>query len=262
MRFSVLASGSSGNACYIETAHAKILIDAGLSGREIIKRLELIDVRPDGLDALFITHEHMDHIKGAGPLARRLDIPVFSNNRTLKRGMKIMGNLHRPIPVQTGQAITIKDLQVETFTKCHDAVDPMGLIISSDGISLGLITDLGRSTVLVEDRLKRCNALMIEFNHDQKMLEEGPYPLDLKRRIRGPEGHLSNQQAGELLEAIGHGNLNVVVLAHLSKINNLADLAFREASQVLERSGLDQARIVMSHQDHPTEFIDLYDHLT
>jgi len=133
MRFSVLASGSEGNACYVETAHTRLLIDAGLSCRELIRRLELVDVNPETLDALVVTHEHTDHVKGAGPLARLLGIPVYMNHATLRRSMRILGNLSVPMTVHTGQTITINDLAIETFTKCHDAVDPVGVVVGRDG---------------------------------------------------------------------------------------------------------------------------------
>jgi len=257
MRFSVLGSGSGGNACYVETAHSRILIDAGLSCRELIRRLELVEVNPETLDALIITHEHVDHVKGAGPLARLLDIPVYINSSTLRKGLRILGNLSRPITIHTGQTITINDLVIETFTKCHDAVDPMGLIVSSDGMRLGLVTDLGRSTTLVEDRLRSCHALIIEFNHDQRMLEDGPYPWDLKKRIKGSEGHLSNQQAGELLKVVAHKDLRMVILAHLSQINNQTQKAFQEAQDALSRRGLNNTRIMVSYQDYPVSMVEL-----
>ena len=257
MRFSVLASGSGGNACYVETTDSRILVDAGLSCRELVRRLELIEVNPESLDAVVITHEHLDHIKGAGPISRRFDIPVYINHSTLKKGIRVLGNLSRPVPVHTGQTISVNNLLIETFTKCHDSVDPMGVIISSDGERLGLVTDLGRSTRLVEDRLKGCRALVIEFNHDQKMLEEGPYPLDLKRRIQGQDGHLSNRQARELLGAVAHENLALVVLAHLSKENNHPEKAFQEAKKGLARYGRDDIRILISHQDHPGPLVEL-----
>ncbi len=257
MRFSVLASGSGGNACYVETAHARILIDAGLSRRELIRRLELVEVSPETLDALVITHEHIDHVKGAGPLARLLDIPVFISSSTLRRSMRMLGSLSRPMPIHTGQAITINDLMIETFTKCHDAVDPIGLILSTDDSRLGLITDLGRSTTLVEDRLRGCHALIIEFNHDQRMLEDGPYPWEVKRRIKGPEGHLSNQQAGELLEAVAHKDLSLVILAHLSQINNQTQIAFQEARDALARRELNDTKILISNQDYPVSMEEL-----
>ncbi len=257
MRFSVLASGSSGNALYVETENARVLIDAGLSCRETELRLGLVGVRATGLDALIITHEHSDHIRGAGPLARRFDLPLYINHKTLERGRKTLGDLPKPVIVQTGQSLTINDLTVETFTKCHDAADPLGLILSFDGTRVGLATDLGRTTRLVVDRLRECHALVVEFNHDREMLEEGPYPLDLKRRIRGPDGHLSNEQAGDLIRVISHQDLNCLVLAHLSKINNHPRKARREAAEALRDSGFTGAKILLGEQDAPSPMIEL-----
>lgn len=257
MRFSILASGSSGNTCYIETGKASVLIDAGLSGRETERRLGLLGVSARNLDALIITHEHSDHIKGAGPLARRFDLPLYINRKTLEGGQRTMGNLPKPVMVRTGQTLTIRDLTVETFTKCHDAADPLGLILSFDGTRMGLVTDLGRSTRLVVDRLRGCNALIVEFNHDQEMLEEGPYPLDLKRRIKGPDGHLSNKQAGDLVRKICHDNLNYLVLAHLSKTNNNPTKAHKEAKDALGESGITRANILIGTQDTPSPLIQL-----
>ncbi|MBL7212757.1 MAG: MBL fold metallo-hydrolase [Desulfobacteraceae bacterium] len=257
MRFSILASGSSGNTCYIETGKASVLIDAGLSGRETERRLGLLGKSARNLDALIITHEHSDHIKGAGPLARRFGLPLYINRKTLEKGQRAMGNLPKPVIVRTGQTLTIRDLTVETFTKCHDAADPLGLILSFDGTRMGLVTDLGRSTRLVVDRLRECNALIVEFNHDQEMLEEGPYPLDLKRRIKGPDGHLSNKQAGELVRKICHDNLNYLVLAHLSKTNNNPTKAHKEAKDALGESGITRVNILISEQDTPSPLIQL-----
>jgi phosphoribosyl 1,2-cyclic phosphodiesterase len=261
MRFSVLASGSGGNACYVETDQARILIDAGLSCRELMRRLETVQADPKALDALVVTHEHVDHMRGAGPLARLLDIPVYINRSTFRKSLKTLGNLSKPMTIHTGQTITINDLSIETFTKCHDTADPIGLVLSSDGSRLGLITDLGRSTQVVEDRLRGCHALIIEFNHDQKMLENGPYPWEVKRRIKGAEGHLSNQQAGELLEAVAHKDLDLVILAHISRVNNDEVRAFKEARDALTRRGLKNTRIVISRQDNPTKIANLSDGL-
>ena len=257
MRFSVLASGSGGNACYVETDQSRIMIDAGLTRRELLRRLELIGVDPKTLDALIITHEHTDHVKGAGPLARLLDIPVYINGPTLGKSIKILGNISKPVAIDTGQTLIINDLTVETFTKCHDAVDPMGLVVSSNGVRLGVVTDLGRRTRLVEERLRYCHTLIMEFNYDPNMLENGPYPLYLKRRIKGQEGHLSNQQAGELLEAVAHKDLQTVVLAHLSEINNHNEKALQEAEGALSRNGLSHTRLLVSQQDDPTCIVEL-----
>ena len=260
MKFSVLASGSGGNACYVETTNSKILIDAGLSGKELIRRLELIKVNPGSLNALVLTHEHIDHVKGAGPLARKFDIPVYINRATLRKGVKALGNLSRPVSIYTGQTFSINDILIETFTKCHDAVDPMGIIICSNNVKLGLITDLGRSTRLVEERLKGCHALIIEFNYDQEMLENSSYPLELIRRIKGAEGHLSNRQAGKLLKGISHKNLGIVIPAHLSKENNFPEKVLQEARDVLEKCGLGHTKIAISSQDEPLSMMAISNH--
>ncbi len=241
----------------MQSDETRILIDAGLSCRETVKRLELIGVDPEELDALVLTHEHHDHIKGAGPIVRRFDIPLYLNSATLKRGMKTLGRVKRPVPVSTGQTIAIRDLLIETFTKCHDAVDPMGIVFSSNGVRVGMVTDMGRSTSLVEDRLRGCQALIIEFNHDHDMLEQGPYPLDLKRRIRGQEGHLSNLQAGDLLRALCHEGLRAVILAHLSNENNEAQRAVEIAEKVLAERGQHKTEIMVSYQDHPLPLLNL-----
>jgi phosphoribosyl 1,2-cyclic phosphodiesterase len=251
MLFSVLASGSRGNACYIETRNSRILIDAGLSCRELMKRLEALGKKDVHLDALVITHEHMDHVKGAGPIARRFGVPIYINESTMNKVRGGLGEVSRYIPFETGHAVKINDITVETFTKCHDATDPVGLVISSKGSRLGLITDVGRSTRLLEDRLKGCRALIIEFNHDEHMLDNGPYPLSLKRRIKGHEGHLSNNDAGQLLKIISHRGLRYVVLAHISEKNNLPDIALRHARAILKECSLDDVEILVSRQDEP-----------
>jgi phosphoribosyl 1,2-cyclic phosphodiesterase len=251
LRFSVLASGSGGNACYVETGHARILIDAGIPCRDLIQRLKKIGADPERLDALIITHEHSDHVRGAGAVARRFDLPVYLNRRTYERGRQTLGNLPKPIIFHTGQTLTIRDLNVETFTKCHDAADPVGVVLGCDGCRVGLATDLGRSTRLVEEQLKGCRAVILEFNHDVCMLEQGPYPLFLKRRIKGPDGHLSNAQAGEILGGLCHRGMEMVVLAHLSEINNTVEKALHHAHEALEQSGPWAGKVMVSSQKEP-----------
>ncbi len=257
MRFSVLASGSSGNAFYAESNQARILVDAGLTARETERRLSLVGIAPGSLDALFITHEHSDHIRGAGVLARRYRIPLFINRKTFESGRKKLGKVPCLNMIRTGQTLMINDMQVETFTKCHDAADPLGIVLCVDGTRLGMATDLGRSTRLVEHRLKGCQALVLEFNHDLPMLEQGPYPIFLKQRIKGREGHLSNEQGGSLLMRLCHENLEKVVLAHLSETNNSPEKAYRKAAVVLEKCGLGKTGIVIGRQDEPGPMIEL-----
>ncbi len=257
MKLSILASGSRGNSCYLETADARILVDAGLSGIEIERRLASVGVSPVKLDAILVTHEHSDHIKGVGVLARRYNLPVYANHETLGSARGALGQLPAVMPVETGQTLEIKNLTVETFTKCHDAADPLGLVFSNNGVKVGFVTDMGRSTRLVEDRLKACKALVLEFNYDPRMLSEGPYPLDLKRRINGNEGHLSNQQAGRLLETVSHDDLKWVILAHLSETNNHDEKALAMAKSVLERRGHRQAKVLVAQQDRASAIIEI-----
>ena len=159
--------------------------------------------------------------------------------------------------MNTGQTISVKNLFIETFTKCHDAVDPMGIVFSSNGVRVGMVTDMGRSTRLVEDRLRGCQALIIEFNHDHVMLEQGSYPLDLKRRIKGQDGHLSNLQAGDLLESLCHEDLRAVILAHLSRENNEAQRAMEIAEKVLQKRGQRNTDLMVSSQDQPLPMVSL-----
>ena len=251
IRFSVLASGSSGNCCYVETDQANVLIDAGLSAREIERRLGLVGVKAETLNALIVTHEHGDHIRGAGPLCRRYDLPLYINRATFNRGSKILKNISKPVFIETGAMLEINDLILESFTKCHDAVDPIGVVLSANGSKIGIVTDLGKSTGLAENKLRRCQALIMEFNYDPQMLDQGPYPLNLKRRIKSRDGHLSNQQAAELLQAVSHEDLRIVVLAHLSETNNDPDKAFQSASGALKNCGLENIRILTGNQDTP-----------
>lgn len=258
MKFCVLASGSSGNACYVETDNARVLIDAGLSGREIERRLELAGGDASELTALIVTHEHSDHIQSAGVLSRRYNIPLYMNEKTFGSGRHALGKNLKIEIIQTGQSLQIDDLEVETFTKCHDAADPVGLVLSLNGVRLGVVTDLGKSTRLVEDRLQRCRALIIEFNHDPEMLDTGSYPLYLKRRIKGRDGHLSNKQGGDLLRKVCHDNLEKVVLAHLSEQNNHPEKAFQQAVEALDRCGMaHQTDIWVSRQDEPGPMFEL-----
>ncbi len=257
MKFSVLASGSGGNSCYIETPKCRILIDAGLSCRELVNRLSLLKVNPSTIDAVIITHEHHDHIKGAGPFVRKFKVPLVINRGTLQSAKGNIGHIPVPILFNTGDTITWGDLDLHFFTKCHDAADPVGILVCHNGIRLGIATDLGRSTWVVEDRLRGCRGLILEFNHDEEMLEHGPYPMDLKRRIRGPEGHLSNSQAGSLLSSILDDDLKCLVLAHLSEINNNSEKALAVAKHILDKNGQRDIEIAIGLQDCCLPMIEL-----
>jgi phosphoribosyl 1,2-cyclic phosphodiesterase len=230
----VLGSGSKGNCTYIESPEVRILIDAGLSAREIAQRLHHIGRSPEGLDGVLISHEHSDHIQGVGALARRYKLPLYANPGTWQRAQHLVGAVGDLHFFPTGTSFVIKDLVVTPFSLPHDAEDPVAFRFSWQERVMAIVTDLGYPSQLVRERLKGCHLLILEANHDESMLKAGPYPWALKQRIGGKAGHLSNQQSGQLLRDVVHGELEQVVLAHLSEVNNLPTLARTAAMEVLE----------------------------
>ncbi|BDD87783.1 MBL fold metallo-hydrolase [Desulfofustis limnaeus] len=256
MRFAVLGSGSRGNSIYIETNECAILVDGGFSGREIAQRLRLIDRDTDRLAALFVTHEHQDHIAGIGVLSRRCRLPVFANAPTFRGAGTTLTKLAQRNEFQTGDTIICRDLRIRSFSISHDAGDPVGFIVEDGTHRLGICTDTGIASRLIERRLSGCHALVLEFNHDQEMLQNGPYPLPLKQRVRSNRGHLSNTDAASLLAALRHDGLQQVVLAHLSETNNLPEIAFKEARAVLS-SGEMAVLLDIASQWQPTRLFSL-----
>ena len=229
MNFSVLGSGSKGNSVYIESGKTKILIDAGFSGKEIAARLRSIGRGIEDIDAIFVTHEHHDHIQGVGVLSRRYHIPVYSNLETFKAGENVWGRLSRYSEFATGDIIQMQELQVRTFTVSHDAADPVGFIIGNGKVKLAYCTDTGKVSHLLRQRLMGCNGLILEFNHDLQMLKNGPYSPVLQQRVRSDHGHLANEDAACFLQSLLHEQLQYVILAHLSTTNNHHDLAMMAA---------------------------------
>ena len=255
MRFSVLGSGSRGNCVFIESGETALLIDAGFSGKETQRRLQLLGKSLDVLDAIFLTHEHGDHISGAGALSRRLRIPVFANAGTLEGGGKKLEGLFAVREFETGKKLAFQDVEISSFRISHDTLDPVGYVINNGGKSVGYCTDTGRASHLATRRLKGCNGLVLEFNHDEKMLRNGPYPLHLQQRIRSSHGHLANGDAAAFLKNLLHEKLSHVVLAHLSEANNLPKLAMREAQRVVCRESA--TRLHLARQSAPCESISL-----
>ena len=236
----ILASGSKGNAAYISDQKTSLLVDAGLSGREIERRLAVRNIKPDSLDAILVTHEHRDHIQGAGVLSRRYDLPVYINKKTAAAA-GIMGRVDHLENFKCGTSFQIKSLTIHPFSISHDAVDPSGFTISSNGTKIGIATDLGIATAVVKLHLADCSGLVVEANHDPTMLIQGPYPWDLKQRVRSRHGHLSNQDTGELLQELTHAGLSHVILAHLSEINNTPQKALEAVNKVVDKIKLSVA---------------------
>ncbi|MFC1811090.1 MBL fold metallo-hydrolase [Thermodesulfobacteriota bacterium] len=216
----VLGSGSKGNAIFISDGSTSILVDAGLSGIEIERRLKSKGLSPENLDAILVSHEHVDHIKSAGVLSRRFDLPVYISCNTGKVASTQLGTVKKLRNFECGSAFKIKNLTVHPFSLPHDAKDPSGFTVRLDSKKIGIATDLGTATAMVKSHLKDCALLILEANHDPAMLENGPYPWPLKQRIKSRTGHLSNEASKILLKELLHDRLQHVILAHLSEINN------------------------------------------
>ena len=257
MKFSVHASGSTGNALYIESEQTRILVDAGISAKQLTMRLQQLDVDASTIQAIFVTHEHIDHVKGLGVLARRLQIPVYMNEPTWRHLPSSVGEIPEPLKnvMETGASLEFKDLLIESIPVSHDAAEPVGYQIHHGKEKLATVTDLGYVSSRIIDFLQGVDTLIWESNHDVEMLRMGSYPWNVKRRILSDTGHLSNEDAGEALAEILKGMGENVYLAHLSKDNNLSELAHLTVKNILEETGLKTGRDVhlwTTYDDRPT----------
>jgi len=239
MRVATLASGSSGNAIYIEAEEEAILIDAGLSGRAVVERLAAIDRDLSDIKAILVTHEHSDHIKGVGVLSRKLDIPVYATEKTWAAMSKAVGSVAEENRgcVKAGQGLEVGSFKMDVFATSHDASEPVGYTIRTHDAKLGVLTDTGCINLSVKQQLAGSDMLICESNHDLDMLKNGPYPWSLKKRILSQKGHLSNLAAGHILADLCSGSTRQVVLAHLSEENNDPRLAYRTVAEIMKGKG-------------------------
>ncbi len=254
MRVCLLASGSKGNSIFVEAGAVKVLIDAGLSARELLLRLAAVGVDGRELDAILISHEHSDHVRGAGALARKLRIPLMTTALTYRAGNACFGKTEL-LEFESGSPFTFKDLLIDPFPTTHDAQDPVGFTIESHGGRIGIATDLGIATRLVQDKLKGCCVLVVESNHDEEMLTNGPYPWPLKQRIRSRHGHLSNSDTAALLDEILHPGLTAVFLAHLSEVNNDPEIAFKTAEKTIASGNICSPLLLVGDQYRVSEVV-------
>jgi phosphoribosyl 1,2-cyclic phosphodiesterase len=234
--FQVLASGSKGNAVLVCSQQTRLLLDAGLSAKELTSRLHQTSIKANQLDAVVISHEHTDHVRGLGTLSRRFDLPVYLTRGTLDNLPLEIGQLPDIRLFQPGAPFAVGDLRIQPFAISHDAQDPAGFVLEHDGHRLGVCTDLGVVTQLVRTRLQGCHGLIVEANHDPELLFNGPYPMPLKQRIRSRHGHLSNAESCDLLHSIHHSALQIVLFAHLSEVNNHPELVLRSSRELLNDS--------------------------
>jgi phosphoribosyl 1,2-cyclic phosphodiesterase len=249
VRVEVLGSGSKGNCTFVQGGRSRVLIDAGLSCKEIGRRLGEIGEDPDDLDAVLVTHAHSDHVRGVRVLARKHRLPVACHSVCWRDSKLAEQDLPEWLPLEAGRAFTLGDLEIEPFAVPHDAEPTVGFRMRAEGISVGYCTDLGHVTAVVRDRLSGVQVLVLESNHDLDMLRDGPYPWVLKQRVGGRHGHLSNEASAGLLDELVHSDLAFVALAHLSETNNDAALALSLAEDVLRRHGREDVRLVAAAQD-------------
>lgn len=247
---SVLASGSRGNSIYLETARVRLLIDVGLSGRETERRLATVGASPRDLDGILLTHEHLDHVRGVGSLARKFKLPVYLNQLTHAHLPKQVGKLGEKEEFVAGKSFSIKDTTIHPFTLSHDAADPVGFALVNGSVKVGICTDLGAATTLVHRHLEYCSILVVEANHDVEMLKDGPYPWPVKQRIKSRFGHLSNEQSVEVITQVFSDDLQEIIFAHLSETNNSSEMVLKTFTSMLPRHMRDQLRITLACQHH------------
>jgi phosphoribosyl 1,2-cyclic phosphodiesterase len=253
----VLGSGSGGNAVVIESGRHRILLDAGFSARELVKRMKILGIDPLGIEALVLTHEHHDHCRGADGFAKKLKVPIYATQGTLS-GFRLREEAARSaVLIRSGEPCEVAGFRIEPFVLPHDAREPVGLVVEDPlGRRVGLVADLGCRTSLAWGRLRDLDILLLETNHDLDMLRNGPYPWSLKQRVAGRHGHLSNRDAADGLPELVNDRLRWVALYHLSRTNNLPALAAAAIGEALDRERC-TAQAVVTDQFHPTPWLEV-----
>lgn len=250
--FCPLASGSKGNCLYIGSHTTRVLIDAGISASEIFSRLEQIGVDPCTIQAVLVTHEHSDHIKGLGSLVSKLKVPILANAETAKGIYAACKERLRFKIFTTGESFEFGDLTFHPFSVPHDTLDPVAFIVQTGCLKIGICADIGHVTSLVRKHLEKCDYLYLEANHQPSMVHASNRPKSLKNRILGKQGHLSNEECGKLLSSIFHPGLKHVYLAHLSTECNAKEVALKVVSDLLAAQS-QEVKLSIAHQDQISE---------
>jgi phosphoribosyl 1,2-cyclic phosphodiesterase len=253
IRFTILSSGSTGNATLIEHGEWRVLLDAGLSAKRIEQLLAERGVAPEGIKGILVTHEHSDHVKGLGAMARKYKLPVYANMNTWNELDRAVGDLSddQRVAFKTGDVLSFGELNVESFPISHDAAEPVAYNFQVGNVKLSIATDIGYMSPIVREKIRDANVLVLESNHDVDMLRVGKYPWNIKRRILSDVGHLSNDAAGEALCELVSERTKRVYLAHLSRDHNQLDLAKLTVNSILSESGV-------STEERPVRLMDTY----
>jgi len=272
MRFTSIASGSSGNSTYIGTESTHILVDVGVTMKAVNSGLETLDLDLRDIDGIFLTHEHIDHIRAIGTISRKYHIPVYGTLGTLQEVMlnRTLGDFSHDnlFPILPDKKMRIGDLDILPFSIYHDAADPVGYrveTVSQDEAvktkKVAVATDMGHYDEYIASHLTDLDGMVIESNHDVNMVSTGPYPIALKRRILSDHGHLSNENCGKLLDSILSKHVKHVFLGHLSKENNFPDLALKTVTQEIDSSDSEhkagEIDITVAHRDRVSEIVEL-----
>jgi phosphoribosyl 1,2-cyclic phosphodiesterase len=251
-----LASGSKGNCLYLETGDTRLLIDAGLSLREMLLRMEEVGIDASRIHAVLVTHEHIDHIRSAGSFARKFKVPVYASHLVRVKAEKYFKKT-QVSEFESGSALSFRDVQIDPVPITHDSCDPVGFVIESREGRSASVTDLGIVTRLVVEKLRGCRFLNLESNHDVEMLMNGPYPWELKQRIKSRHGHISNEESLELLHELAHEGLEALVMAHLSEVNNHPDHVVRTTRAFLNDQNICSPRVIIGDQYHASALIEI-----
>ena len=261
LNFCSLYSGSSGNCLFIQTSKTKILVDCGTSLKKIQEGLISIGEKIEDIDAILVTHEHVDHVQSLGNTSKKFDIPVYANFETFEAmpNQKEKIELHNQKLFEIGQEFKIGDLAISSFSTPHDAANPCGFNIYNNKSKLTIATDLGHMNKTLINNMKGSSFLLLESNYDSEVLKYSKYPFALKKRIAGPKGHLPNDLAGKTISELAKEDLKEVMLAHLSKENNFPELAYQTVVEELQASNIDinDLRLSVASRSNPSKIIKI-----
>ena len=248
LKFCSLYSGSSGNSLFVQSNNTNILIDAGVSGKKIVDALASINVDINSISAIFVTHEHSDHVQGLGTISKKYDIPVFANKETwdAMESQRLKINPANVNLFDNNKFFSFKDLEIFPFDIPHDAANPCGFNIYNKNTKISIATDIGHMDNVVVNNLKDSSFLLLESNYEPEVLKCSSYPFKLKERISGPLGHLSNVSAGKTIAYLSNYGLKNVMLGHLSKENNFPDLAYKSVVEEMINCNCDTSKINLS----------------
>ncbi len=257
MKICILASGSSGNSIYVESHGIALLIDQGISNKEFISRMSARGLDEKKIKGILVSHEHNDHISGVGVTSRELGVPIYLTSGTLKKMGKILNGDEQINTIEGGVSFKIGSMEIQPYSVSHDALDPVQFCIMSGRKKVAVATDLGFVSTLVTQRIKGSDLLVIESNYDSEMLSKSSYSWELKQRINGRRGHLSNRNAADIIFNVTQNGTPMIVLAHLSEENNSADIAEKTVRELFEKYDKKLGFLLAASQNEPTQILEI-----